>query len=202
MKIDPVTLASASPRRTELLDRAGIPHIVRPADVDEATIVSPEGHEATAELRARAKAASAKVADGSRIVLAADTVVIVDDESLEKALTPEEAWSMVERLAGRDHRVVTAVALIAPELDLTETRLTSTTVTFAPMSTSEIDWYVSTDEWKGVAGAYRIQEAAARFIPSITGSYSNVVGLPIATVWTMVWRFQSLLEQYSGTTRR
>lgn len=112
------------------------------------------------------------------VVLAADTVVVVDGDVLGKPHDDAEAAHMLQRLAGRDHEVVTGVAVLAR--DARRTAVETTHVTFAPLSTDEIAWYVATGEPRDKAGAYGVQGLASRFVTRIDGSYSNVVGLPVS----------------------
>lgn len=183
MSAEPVlVLASASPRRRELLLAAGWRVEVRPADLDE----TPAPGEAPADyvLRlARQKAAAIAGGDAlpeGAIVLGADTTVVVDGEVLGKPDDDADARAMLERLAGRRHEVLTGVCLRRGAREASGVETTS--VWFAPLAPAAIAAYVATGEPRGKAGAYAIQGRAARFIPRIEGSYSNVVGLPLALV--------------------
>lgn len=173
-------LASASPRRAELLRTAGFDFEVAPADVDE----TPRPGEAPRPYALRVageKASAAALArGGGQLVLAADTVVEVDGEILGKPADAEEAARMLRRLSGRIHDVHTAVVLRMGTVERSE--VVTTRVRFVPMSRGEIDWYVASGEPDGKAGGYAIQGRAARFIDWIDGSWSNVVGLPVAAV--------------------
>lgn len=172
-------LASNSPRRRELLSAAGFQFAVDPIVVDE-TRESGEAPEAYVERVARLKAQAAAAHDSECAVIGADTVVVVDGEVLGKPRDAEDAARMLRLLAGRPHEVLTGVA-VACRGSLV-TRVERTTVWFRPLSDREIDWYVASGEPLDKAGAYAIQALASRFIPRIEGSYSNVVGLPMATV--------------------
>ena len=177
----PLVLASASPRRAELLDHAGYTFTVDPADVDESLL--PDELAAPYVLRvARAKAHA--VAGRCRIsgsaVLAADTTVVIDGEILAKPADAADAIRMLTALAGRVHDVLTAVVVVVGDREVSEVVLTR--VRFLPLSMEDIIWYVETGEADGKAGAYGIQGRAARFVDWIEGSWSNVVGLPVATV--------------------
>jgi septum formation protein len=147
-----------------------------------------------AEDKARAIAG---YADG-RPVLAADTVVVIDGLVLGKPVDPEDAKRMLRLLSGRSHEVITAVALMSTrrgQSDATiDARMESTVVEFATLDTAEIDWYVATGEPSDKAGAYAIQGLASRFVTRIEGSYSNVVGLPMALVYAMCTRAGILLS--------
>jgi septum formation protein len=187
----PLILASASPRRAELLTSAGFDFEVRPADVDE-TVHPGEDPRRYALRVARDKAdvALAHCRKSGSVVLAADTVVVADGEILSKPADAADATRMLKTLAGVDHEVHTAVVVLAPggERNAVET----TRVHLLPLSDAEIAWYVASGEPVGKAGAYGIQGRAARFIDRIEGSWSNVVGLPIATVYR-------LLNEVGGT---
>ncbi|MCC9620178.1 Maf family protein [Thalassospira sp. MA62] len=174
-------LASASPRRLELLAQIGIaPDQIVPADIDE----TPHADESPrrlalrlAEEKARAVAAN----HGGAYVLAADTVVACGARALGKARDAAEARKFLELLSGRRHRVYGGMCLIAP--DGTErSRVIETQVKFRRLGREDIDRYLSHDEWEGKAGAYAIQGFGATFVKSISGSYSNVVGLSLCEV--------------------
>ena len=176
-------LASASPRRAELLRAAGIEFDAIPANVDE-TVQPGEAPEAYVVRVAEQKAAALVPHAGDRPVLAADTAVVVDGHILGKPADAGAASRMLRLLAGRRHDVMTGVVLCYPAdgSGTSVTRLAVTRVEFAPMTDDEIDWYVATGEPADKAGAYAIQGYASRFVTRIDGSYSNVVGLPIALV--------------------
>ncbi len=176
-------LASRSPRRADLLTAAGYQFTVEPADIDEQLHPgeSPSTHVARlAEEKARVVAAAHQRA----LVLGADTVVVVDGDVLGKPASDAVASSMLERLSGRTHEVLTGVSLI--EGDWTRCEVASTEVTFRSLTPGEIGWYVESGEPAGKAGAYAIQGRASRFVTGIVGSYSNVVGLPIALVDSLI----------------
>ena len=172
-------LASASPRRRELLTRAGITVEVDPADVDERPEQG-ESPERYVERVAQLKASAGARRHPDRPVLGADTVVVVDGKVLGKPADPEDAARMLRRLAGRTHHVLTGVAL-AWDGQIT-TQVERTEVAMSAMSEEDVAWYVASGEPMDKAGAYAIQGLASRFVTRIEGSYSNVVGLPVATV--------------------
>jgi len=179
-------LASASPRRAELLRAAGIEFDVIPADVNEDLDPedSPDGYvRRVAQLKAEAVIPLAP----GRPILGADTIVLVDNAVLGKPVDAADARRMLRLLSGREHTVVTAVCLVNPaaESGRIQTRVVRTTVEFAPLSDGELDWYVASGEPMDKAGAYAIQGLAARFVTRISGSYSNVVGLPVAVVYNL-----------------
>ena len=189
-----VSLASASPRRAELLRAAGIDFEVQAADVDE-SLREGEGAEAYALRVARAKAAAVP-RPGDCAVLAADTVVVVDQVVLGKPKDAGDARRMLEMLSGRVHEVLTAVVLVsggtspdAGPLDV-QTGVERSSVTFADLHADEIDWYVASGEPMDKAGGYAVQGLASRFVTRIEGSYSNVVGLPVALVYSMLRRLR------------
>lgn len=189
MNLAAIVLASASPRRAELLRQVGIGFEIVVPKVDESQIVDPDPVQ-TALQRAQAKLAAAVAAGsyGDRLVLAADTVVFIGRETFGKPKTPDQAHSIVGALAGRTHTVVTACAWSAggASQGLTDT----TEVSFAPLSEGELTAYVETGQWRGVAGGYRIQGHAAAFISAIRGSYATVMGLPIHRVYSIVRQHQ------------
>ena len=179
-------LASASPRRRELLTLAGFSFQVRAADVDE-TARPNEDAVALAIRLAQAKAGAAPPAE--EVVLGADTVVLAPNgEILGKPADSSDAARMLALLAGATHQVITGVAIRDPARDEIAAELTW--VTMHTLSAAEIDAYVATGEPMGKAGAYAIQGRATRFIPRIHGDYTNVVGLPLALVTDMLAPFQ------------
>lgn len=171
-----LVLASASPRRLALLAQIGItPDAVIAADIDE-TPLKKETPRALALRLARAKAEAVQADDA--LVLAADTVVAVGRRILPKAETETEARDCLALLSGRGHRVYTGLALRVRDGSI-RSRLVETRMTFKLLTTADIDAYIASDEWRGKAGGYAAQGLAARYIVSIVGSYSSVVGLPL-----------------------
>lgn len=177
---EPLVLASASPRRRELLARVGIPVEVVPADADESPIQG-ESAVACARRLAAAKAAGVAATLPDRWVLAADTVVEIDGDILGKAADGAEAAAMLARLVGREHRVTTAYALRGPGATSVIEHVTSTVVMRAAGG-SEVADYVTAGEWRGKAGAYAVQGMAAAMVREVHGSITNVIGLPLAEV--------------------
>jgi septum formation protein len=170
-------LGSASQRRLELLAQIGIvPDEIRGADIDE-TPLPRERPRACAARLAKAKAETVP-GDASDMVLAADTIVAAGARMLAKPADEAEAERFLRLLSGRRHRVITAVAARAD--GETRGKVVETAVRFSRLSEQDIAAYLATGEWRGKAGGYAIQGAAAAFIPWINGSYSNVVGLPLA----------------------
>jgi septum formation protein len=177
-------LASSSPRRAEILTNAGLPFSVLSSAVDE----SPYPGEAPTALVQRLANAKADLvtarAVGPAIVLAADTVVVLDDKILGKPRSVEDARNMLQQLSGRTHAVLTGVALIRLPDGERRQFIESTLVHFRPITDEELSSYLATEEPYDKAGAYAIQGQAGRYIPRIEGCYFNVVGLPLSRVLT------------------
>ena len=173
-----LVLASASPRRAELLARLGIPFVVRPSDVPEVPAPGESGP-SFARRAAREKAAAAAVASPGEWILAADTIVLLDDEILGKPAGADDARRMLGLLSGRAHRVVTALVLLRPDGSAVADLAVETAVAFRDLSAAEIDAYVAGGEPLDKAGAYAIQGGAAEFVVRLTGSHTNVIGLPM-----------------------
>jgi septum formation protein len=189
-----LVLASASPRRQELLRNAGIPFTVQPADINE-TPLAGESPRDCAERLAREKALAVFRGRPQDCVLGADTIVVVDDSILGKPRDAGDAARMLRMLSGRTHAVITGVCVVGPVAsgqwsvaseDAALTVSETTQVTFCELSDGEIRDYVATGEPMDKAGAYAIQGIASRWIPRIEGDYSNVVGLPVARVYAML----------------
>ncbi len=178
----PLVLGSGSPRRRELLTRAGIAFEVMPADIDES---ARDGEAPTAYAlrlaREKALAVAARVgAAPQRLVLGADTIVVIDGDVLGKPTDPADAVRLLTRLVGREHRVFTAVAVVASDrLAHAETCIVASDVSMRSASEDEIRRYVVTGEPLDKAGGYAAQGEGRRFIHRIDGSETNVIGLPI-----------------------
>ncbi len=172
-------LASASPRRRQLLQDAGIPHVVRPTSIPETQRPGEEAIEFASRL-AREKAGAIPCGP-STVILGADTIVVLEGEVFGKPRDDSDARRMLEHLSGREHVVYTAICLRS------ETRMVediaATRVRFEPLSEEEIAEYVGSGEPMDKAGAYGIQGLASKFVSSIEGSYQNVVGLPVVLVY-------------------
>jgi septum formation protein len=178
-----LVLASASPRRAELLRNAAISFTVEPAHVAE----QPTAHEEPvdyAQRLARDKARAVFARHPRSAVLGADTVVIVDQHLLEKPNNKADAARTLRLLSGRIHQVITGVCLVAPDFEQTEAEITQ--VVFSPLSEREIATYIGSGEPLDKAGAYAIQGMASRWVERIEGCYFNVVGLPVARVYRML----------------
>lgn len=178
-----LVLASASPRRQELLRNAGIPFEVQPAHIAEDPLPG-EGAKECAERLAREKALAVARQRPQDCVLGADTVVVVDGQILGKPSNAVDAARMLRLLSGREHQVITGVCLVVSGKWSVASETTS--VTISEISEKEISSYVASGEPMDKAGGYAIQGSASRWIPRIEGDYSNVVGLPVALVWQML----------------
>ena len=181
-----LVLASKSPRRAEILRAAGVPFVVRPADVHEQRGAH-ESPEEYARRLALDKALAVELAAGE-IVLGADTIVVVDDALLEKPMDADDARRMLALLSGRDHEVITGICLRSADRSVVDTAVTR--VRFLPIGQREIEEYVASGEPMDKAGAYAIQGLASKFIERIEGDYFNVVGLPIALVCRRLREFE------------
>lgn len=188
-----LVLASASPRRADLLRAAGYDFEVAPADVDE-SVLPGESPRAYVERLAIAKARRVTCRESGTTALGADTTVVVEGAILGKPEDAADAARMLEMLSGRTHEVLTGVALRRGEHVVSDVAVTQ--VHFLPLSAAVIAWYVDTGEPMGKAGAYAIQGHASRFIDWIQGSYSNVVGLPVHMVDALSHRLQLAVESH------
>ena len=181
-----VYLASASPRRSALLQQIGVAHEVRPVDIDE----TPRDAEAPATYAVRLATEKARALwqrlppSERRPVLGADTTVALGRDILGKPADRAHAQRMLERLSGCEHEVHTAVALVHP--GGADARLSTSTVAFRRLEAAEIDWYWHTGEPADKAGAYAVQGFGAIFICHLSGSYSGVMGLPLFETWELL----------------
>jgi septum formation protein len=194
-----LVLASASPRRQELLRSAGIAITVQPTSIPEVPLDG-EAPKTFAERLAREKAWAIFKERPNEFVLGADTIVVVDKQILGKPKDAADAARMLRLLSGRSHQVITGICLMGPrsggitaenpdaksETSLGDVRSETTIVHVSPLSDDEIRTYIATGEPMDKAGAYAIQGMASRWIPRIEGDYANVVGLPIALVYRML----------------
>jgi septum formation protein len=178
-------LASSSPRRRELLSSIGISFDVIASNVPEKHDIGEAPEEYVARL-SRDKAEAIARQHRERWVIAADTTVLLDDELLEKPADAPDAARMLATIAGRTHIVYTGVTLQNISRDYRDTRVAETEVRMLPLSKEEIDWYVSTGEPLDKAGAYAAQGIGGIFVDSIHGSFTNVVGLPLALLFQMM----------------
>jgi len=185
----PLVLASASPRRAALLRQVGLPFDVRVSDVAEEAEEAGRGPEAVALEHARRKALAVARELPGRLVLGADTVVVLGAEVLGKPAGPDEARGMLRALSGREHEVITAVAIAIVASDgarVLAEHAEHTRVTFRALSDGEIERYVAGGEPLDKAGAYGIQGHGALLVSQIDGCYFNVVGLPLSRTWEML----------------
>jgi septum formation protein len=189
-----LVLASASPRRQELLRNVGIPFVVQPTDIPEVPRPA-EAPRAFAERMAREKALTVFRQRPNDFVLGADTIVIVDAKILGKPRDAADAARMLRLLSGRRHQVTTGVCLVGPqprtenrqpETGFEDVRSETTIVTVAALSEDDIRSYISTNEPMDKAGAYAIQGRASRWISHIEGDYFNVVGLPVSLTYRLL----------------
>ena len=181
-----LVLASASPRRRDLLAAAGIAHVIDPVQVDEGRLTG----EAPAAYVARVallKAEAGAARHAGRLVVGADTTVVLGNEVFGKPRDAADAERMMTALAGRAHEVLTGLAVVGQGRRLSHVE--RTTVWIGPMRPSDIAAYVRTGEPLGKAGGYAIQGWASRFVPRIAGSYTNVVGLPVAALVDLLAQF-------------
>ena len=187
-----LVLASASPRRAELLAAAGFTFDVRATDVDERVVAGENPQDYVQRLAIWKSAAALEMLNcdetaavgGGVLIIGADTAVIVDDEILGKPVHDEDAARMLRRLSGRSHRVLTGVSVRTAERQVAVVE--ETLVFFRQLAEAEVGWYLASGEGRDKAGAYAIQGLASRFIPRIEGSYSNVVGLPVARLFGLI----------------
>ena len=175
-------LASQSPRRAELLKKLNIPFTVRVADIDEAMdpLVLPEDEVARVSYE-KAMAVRRQAGD---VVIAADTIVVLDGQVLGKPENEADAAYTLSRLSGRPHQVMTGITVVKDDLALTHTEITQ--VHFRPLSREEIRRYVASGDPMDKAGSYGIQNGAALFVSAIEGDYFNVMGLPVCRLWQML----------------
>lgn len=213
--METIVLASSSPRRRELLSQLGIPFYVVVPEVDETFSEGDPADQVRAIAEKKVRAAITPIgreADKRQLdwlggnkhfwILGADTVVLIEDthgtkQVIGKPKNREHAQKIIQTLSGRAHTVLTGVCLYKfpgkknLELDESveiETAVATTTVWFAELSQDELEWYVSTAEWQGVAGAYRIQQRGAALVQRIDGSFSNVMGLPLRLIYGILGR--------------
>ncbi len=176
----PLVLASASPRRRGLLEQLGLPFETAPAGIEEKA--EEETPRILTCILARRKAEAACPSFPDRWILGADTVVVLKDTILGKPSSPKHARRMLEALSGRDHTVVTGFTVLDPSRAEVHSESIATVVRFKPLTASEVEAYVKTGEPFGKAGGYAIQGIGAFMVEGITGSYTNVVGLPLCAV--------------------
>ena len=184
LELPKIILASASPRRAEILRTVGWPFETLPVNIDESRRDNEDAAGYVQRL-AREKAEAAAPKARNQLIVAADTTVVIDDHILEKPLDENDARRMLRLLNNRWHQVLTGIAIIDAQ-SRTTIAYEQTEVKFAAMSDEQIDWYVASGEPMGKAGAYAIQGLGARFIEGIRGDYFNVVGLPVRLLYELV----------------
>jgi septum formation protein len=186
--MEPIILASGSLRRQEYFKLLGLPFTIMPSMLDEVPKPGQAPKDYTADMAVRK---INKIIDQlrgriPRWICGADTVISVDGEIFGKPKDRNEAQTMMEKLRGREHQVSTSVALFNGKGQTIDCRSVQSSVIFAPLSDDEIEWYLNTGEWQGVAGSYKIQGLGSCFVSSIQGSYSAIVGLPMREFYCML----------------
>ncbi|MDR0502628.1 MAG: Maf family protein [Treponema sp.] len=186
--MEQIILASGSPRRQEYFKMMGLPFSVVPADIDESLITHTDPFKLTKELAENKvkKVIEMTRALSPRWIFGADTIIAADKKIFGKPSSRQDAASMLGELSGRQHKVITSMALFNGQKDFIDCRSACCNVSFAPVSEAEIEWYLNTNEWQDVAGAYRIQGLAACFIDKIEGCPGTVTGLPLYDFYVML----------------
>lgn len=187
----PFILASASPRREELLRLAGLQFKILPGHIDE-TYLKGETPRVHVQRLSRDKAAAVAVQHPKALVLGADTIVVIDGLVLGKPKSEKQAREMLRKLSNRTHVVFTGFTLSCINTGLSKTRVVRSSVRFKEISADEMDWYVKSEEPYDKAGGYAVQGKGAAFIRSISGSYTNVIGLPLSDVLEELKRLNAL----------
>jgi septum formation protein len=184
----PIILASGSPRRRDLLQKAKVPFTVIHPNINEDIYTETSAKEVVQEIAVKKVQAIVNIfkQESPRWIVGADTMIEISGKCVGKPDSIEEAEQILRLLQGRIHRVHTGIALLAEKDKSIVTRMCTTEVKFRRMSDAEIHFYLESGEWSGAAGAYRIQEQGSFFIEWIKGSYSNVVGLPLETFYTLL----------------
>lgn len=180
-----LVLATTSPRRVELLKRMGLTFRTVDPGIDEQEVADSDPA-TTAMARAEAKALAVAAVEKDAIVLAADTVVTIDEETLDKAADDDEVRYMLQRLSGKTHTVHTALALCFPGFEDAYVVMDTASVTFRELAEDEVEWYVGTGEGVGKAGGYAVQGNGQRLVEELEGDVETVIGLPTALVRSML----------------
>ena len=189
-------LASASPRRVELLSCITTDFVVIPSDIDEVASGAPE--EQVVQLARDKAAAVARRHHG--VIIGADTIVVIDNEILGKPRSRTDAREMIVQLSGRTHRVLTGVYIVSTYTGEERATWAETAVTFRNLAPDEIEWYLGTDEYMGKAGAYAIQGRGALLVDGICGDYFNVMGLPLTHLYLMLRDLGYRLHSHTSET--
>ena len=186
--MESIILASGSPRRQEYFKLMGLPFSILPALIDESQVVETDPLKLTAELAVKKVQEVIKIMEGRlpKWICGADTVISMGGKIFGKPADREEAAQMLGGFSGKQHNVTTSTALYNGREGVIDCRSASCSVSFAPLSPAEIEWYLDTNEWQGVAGAYRIQGLASCLITQIKGSPSTVAGLPLHEFYAML----------------
>ena len=185
--MEPIILASASPRREAFFRLLGLPFTSTPANVDESFTPGADCRAVVEELAVKKiRKILEDLKDGAQWVCGADTLISLDGEIYGKPLDRDDAGRMLRSFSGRTHEVVSAVALYNGRSGVIDCRTVVSLVSFAPLSDGEIRWYLDSGEWEGAAGAYKIQGLASCFITGISGSYSSIAGLPLREFYAML----------------
>ncbi|MDR2784437.1 MAG: Maf family protein [Treponema sp.] len=179
--MEPIILASGSLRRQEYFRLMGLPFSIMPSRINESYTGENPPQETTRELAIRKVRRIIEQLQGRSPlwICGADTVISLDGNILGKPADRDDAASMIRKIQGRSHEVITSIALYNGRTKTTDCRSVTSTVSFVPLSSDEIEWYLNTGEWQKTAGAYKIQGLASCFITEIKGSYSGIVGLPL-----------------------
>ncbi|MCR4940703.1 MAG: Maf family protein [Treponemataceae bacterium] len=187
--MDPIILASSSPRRQEILKSLNIPFKVIIPDIKETfpdDIAPEKAPEYIATKKVEAIIRTIPVEQTIPWILGADTVIVLEGKLYGKPGSREEAGDYLRAFSGKTHKVITSIAVFNGQINYLDTRTNISTVTFKNLTEEEINWYLDSGEWYGVAGGYRMQGKAAFFITEITGSYSSIVGLPISDFYDIM----------------
>lgn len=187
--MEPIILASSSPRRQEILKSLNIPFRVMIPDISEVIpddIKPEDAPEYLASKKVEAVVRSLPVDQIIPWVLGADTIIVLDGKIYGKPSSREQAGEFLRLFSGKTHKVITGIAVFNGQLHYLDTRTKISTVTFKTLSEEEINWYLDSGEWYGVAGGYRIQGKAAFFITEITGSFSSIIGLSISDFYDIM----------------
>ena len=187
--MEPIILASASPRRQQILKMLNIPFIAMPADISE--VAPPEieiekASEYIAENKVQATIDGLPEGNETPWILGADTSIIFEDQIYGKPANQDEAFDFIKKFQGKKHLVTTGIALYNGRKRSITCRTSKNIVHFNSISDEEIEWYISTGEWHGAAGAYRIQGFASCFISKIEGTESSIMGLPLFELYDML----------------
>ncbi len=180
-----ISLASASPRRAQLLEQLGLPFRTVLQDTEEVFNQKSAAHNAARIAEEKIKACQNSHPD-SQWIIGADTFICFKGKMTGKPADREEARSMIAGFSGKTHKVITGVSVYSAKSSKTLCSCASTSVIFRKLGRDEIEWYLDSGEWQGAAGSYRIQEKGAVLVRKIIGSYSNVMGLPIQLIYVML----------------